>query len=213
MPLARAKSAVLALLAGVDMVLFSHRREAQQEVFDAVRKAVESGRISQERIDQSLARVTALKRRFPLDDPPGLEIVGSKEHRSLARDAARAGTVLIKRGAALPISSSAERISLIEFSSQVHADGRAEQVRVTSFAAAAEPRQPHHRSGGGFRFQSGKPCLAPWPRRTSSSWSRETRTCSRRNCGCAQLICDRAQAAIVICARNPYDAGYDLQRG
>lgn len=55
-------AAVLAIQAGVDVVLVSHTHEKQEEAYWAVVKAVESGKISMERIDQSLARIAQAKK-------------------------------------------------------------------------------------------------------------------------------------------------------
>ena len=64
------ESAVLAVLAGVDMPLFSHTRERQEAAYEAVLAAAQSGRIPQERIDQSLSRIQRLKADFNLSDAP-----------------------------------------------------------------------------------------------------------------------------------------------
>ncbi len=53
---------VLAIEAGVDQLLICHSPSFQQEVFNGLVKAVETGRIQEERIDESLARLTSLKK-------------------------------------------------------------------------------------------------------------------------------------------------------
>jgi beta-N-acetylhexosaminidase len=58
-----AEGAVLAIEAGADMVLVSHTIEHQVQVLGALVEAVQSGRISEERIDASVARILALKDR------------------------------------------------------------------------------------------------------------------------------------------------------
>lgn len=56
-----AEGAVRAIEAGADIVLVSHTLPEQIGAIEAVREAVRSGRISEERIDQSLERILSLK--------------------------------------------------------------------------------------------------------------------------------------------------------
>ena len=63
------EAAVLAVIAGADMVLCCHTRETQQAIRDALVAAAESGRISPARIDASLARIAAAKARWLAPDP------------------------------------------------------------------------------------------------------------------------------------------------
>ena len=58
------EAAVLAVEAGNDLVLVSHTPELQAEAFWAVVNAVRSGRISEDRIDESLARIAQAKRAY-----------------------------------------------------------------------------------------------------------------------------------------------------
>ena len=51
------EAAVLALAAGADMLLVCHTLETQQRMHRAVCEAVRSGRLTQERIEESVARV------------------------------------------------------------------------------------------------------------------------------------------------------------
>jgi len=202
------ESAVLALLAGSDMVLFSHSREFQEEAHDAVLGAALSGRLSEERIDQSLERIQALKRRFSLQEAPPLEIVGSEAHRSLAGDAARAGTVMFKRGKALPLNTSSRRIALIEFSSQQspEASGTGSQSRFASYLSQRIPRVTCYTVDPTADYRANTEVL-------SGTMSRaDTIILVTRNAHMqptqlrlAQDICEVTQKVILICAQNPYD--------
>jgi len=58
------ESAVKAILAGADMILKRHGREANFANLKALREALRDGRISQERVDLSLRRIFALKRKY-----------------------------------------------------------------------------------------------------------------------------------------------------
>lgn len=59
------EGAVRAFKAGADILLVSHREDRQVGVIEALVKAVESGEIAESRIDESLARILALKSRLP----------------------------------------------------------------------------------------------------------------------------------------------------
>nr|BBK60996.1 GH3 beta-N-acetylglucosaminidase [Paenibacillus sp. FPU-7] len=61
------EGAVQAVEAGADLILVSHRYERQKAALDALLAAVESGRISEERIDRSVGRLLALKQRRAVD--------------------------------------------------------------------------------------------------------------------------------------------------
>jgi beta-N-acetylhexosaminidase len=80
------EASVLALLAGADLLLICHTEEPQRLALDAVSRAVRSKRISEARIDESVARILALKRRFlmpyqPADPRSVRETVGRLSHR------------------------------------------------------------------------------------------------------------------------------------
>lgn len=56
-----ARAAVLAVKAGADLVLICHTWERQKEAFDALNAAVESGEISEARLNDAVTRVQKLK--------------------------------------------------------------------------------------------------------------------------------------------------------
>jgi len=110
------ESAVLALLAGADVLL---QPADPRAAIDAIVAAVEQGRVSQERLDQSVRRVLELKRRLglfrrrtvPLDGIT--DAVGTAEHQAIARDVTERSLVLVRdsggvvsrlRGGPQPIS-------------------------------------------------------------------------------------------------------------
>jgi beta-N-acetylhexosaminidase len=55
------EGAVQALIAGADMVMISHRLDRQEEAIHAIAKALETGRLSLERLQEAAARVRALR--------------------------------------------------------------------------------------------------------------------------------------------------------
>lgn len=94
------EAAVRAIEAGVDQVLVSHTFEKQMESYQAILHAVESGRLSVERIDQSVARVLYWKEYLNWDkwavDAAAVKEVGSPEHRALATEIGERVITLVK---------------------------------------------------------------------------------------------------------------------
>lgn len=90
------RAVVMAVGAGVDMVMvpFDFRR-----FIDDVVVSVESGDLGAERVDDAVRRILAVKHAFGLFSdpapPPSLDLVGLKEHRDLAAEAAAASAVLL----------------------------------------------------------------------------------------------------------------------
>ncbi|WP_088831258.1 beta-N-acetylhexosaminidase [Paenibacillus tyrfis] len=94
------EAAVMAVEAGADIVLISHSRELQEGSLDALLEAVRSRRISEERIDASVRRLLALKRkRLAVGAEPheaALRLVGCEAHRETARRISEASVTLVK---------------------------------------------------------------------------------------------------------------------
>jgi beta-N-acetylhexosaminidase len=103
-----ARGAVLALRAGNDLVLVSHRIERQRAALDATMAALASGEIAPERVREAAGRVLALKQRHVswdrLPTSSALEVVGSPPHRDLAAHAFSASTTIVRdQQAQLPL--------------------------------------------------------------------------------------------------------------
>lgn len=64
------EAAVLAVEAGCDLLLVCHGADNLTAARDALLEAVETGRISQERLDESVRRILVLKEQFNLTDAP-----------------------------------------------------------------------------------------------------------------------------------------------
>lgn len=95
------EAAVRALGAGADIALLCHDRAEQVEAIEAILDAVRTGRISRERVDESVGRILRLKERFGLCDPGkylarrSLKTVGSSENRHVALEIARESVTLV----------------------------------------------------------------------------------------------------------------------
>ncbi len=66
--------AVRALEAGCDVLVFSHTYEAVSQAANAIYEAVESGRLTEERIEQSYRRVLRFKEKYGLLSPRPLDV-------------------------------------------------------------------------------------------------------------------------------------------
>ena len=108
------EAAVLAILAGADQVPKSTDTDA---AIAAIKRAVASGRISVERVDSSVARILAAKRRFPAPRPDPEEpyrVVDQPDHRALAAEIARRAITLVRESpGALPLTPSARVVHVV----------------------------------------------------------------------------------------------------
>lgn len=83
-----AESAVLAVMAGCDLLLICHSSDQQVSAIEALIQAVEKGDISETRIDQSVQRIRLMKERFHLGSRKIVlgeikKVVGCDQHRVL----------------------------------------------------------------------------------------------------------------------------------
>ena len=90
------ETVVAAAEAGIDLLLLNHDVAAEEAVVEALSRAILSGRHGIARARASTERVLALRRRLGRGSPPPLEVVGSPEHRTLARRIAEASITLVR---------------------------------------------------------------------------------------------------------------------
>jgi len=109
----RYQSLVTAVNAGVDMVMTPFE---YKDFMSNMQLALSEGDITNERLDDAVRRILTAKFEAGLFDrpeaqPAGLSILGSGEHRALAREAVRKSQVALKNSnMALPLSKSSTRI-------------------------------------------------------------------------------------------------------
>lgn len=102
------EAAVLAVLAGVDMIMLAEEHydhtgaylEKQRVTVNGVINAVRSGRIPMSRIDEAVSRILALKMKAGLFDATSdhhfIQNVGCPENRKIEAQAAEAGVTLVR---------------------------------------------------------------------------------------------------------------------
>lgn len=107
------EAAALALKAGVDMDLGANAYGKN------LVQALSEGLISIETLDKAVANILRLKFRMGLFENPYVspeqakKIVRSPEHKELAREVARQGTILLKNDGLLPLSKNIKSIAVI----------------------------------------------------------------------------------------------------
>ncbi len=147
-----AQAQVLAIQAGCDVLVMPSGLDAARQKshlagvetgVKAIRKAVQSGAISQARLDASVLRVLLAKAQLGLDRKAtialdGLQILGSTAHQKIAERIARKAITLVQdRGPLLPLRS--ERLGIITLTNREGAGafGRASD----EFVPALPPTQ------------------------------------------------------------------------
>jgi len=106
-------SLVIAINAGIDMVMTPF---VYKDFMANMQKALSNGDITKERIDDAVKRILTVKFELGLFDrpeaqPEGLSVIGSNQHRKLAREAVRKSQVLLKnKDFILPLSISLDKI-------------------------------------------------------------------------------------------------------
>lgn len=84
------EAAIGALSAGADIILVCKSYERQKEVRDAVLRAVKDNIITEKRIDESIERITAVKKHFLKETKADLkkinDIVGIGKHQNIAKE-------------------------------------------------------------------------------------------------------------------------------
>ena len=106
-------SLVNSINAGIDMVMTPFE---YKDFMSNMQKALANNDIAKERLDDATRRILTVKFKTGLFDrpkatPEGLSIIGSDQHRELAREAVRKSQVLLKNNnSLLPLSISLEKI-------------------------------------------------------------------------------------------------------
>jgi beta-N-acetylhexosaminidase len=92
----QAVDVLASLEAGVDLLLATADRVAQRRIESTLRRAAEVELLEPERVRRSAARLAGLRRWLGTFEDPGLDVVGSAEHRALARELAARSLTLVR---------------------------------------------------------------------------------------------------------------------
>jgi len=204
------ESAVLAAKAGANVVLFSHTLEHQEAAYDGLLEAARSGRLPMEQVDYSVDRINETKRCFAGLKRPLLTVIRSPSHLETMDRAARAGMVLLRETPGiLPIGPEV-KVALIEFASHLEPEAL-EQGGETMFAAKLRPRLHQLEV---VSMDPSAPTEEQLERAERLAKEEDTMILATRNAhlnptqlDSARRLLDRREPCVLVCLRNPYDAG------
>lgn len=210
------EASVMAIEAGIDIVLISHTFERQYKAMEAVKKAVESGRLTMEQVDRSVLRVLKLKEKRKLAESvtsweEADALVGEEEDLAFARSVSEKSMTLVKdSGTFLPLAAS-ENVLVVAVDPNVATEvdetlatkvtlgtylraglPRMEEVSVTVAPTEEEIKQIMKHAGG---FD--KVVVATYQAVANPSQVEMVR----------KLIADFGDRVGVVAMRSPYDIG------
>ncbi|MBI1280828.1 MAG: beta-N-acetylhexosaminidase [Anaerolineaceae bacterium] len=200
------ETATLGALAGLDLILFSHTRAMQEEAYDGLLASVKDGRVPIEIVEGANQRIAALKAAYPARTPD-LTVIKKPDHLELALKAARAGTVLLQDSGLLPLDKDAV---LVEFASQLDS-GILESGGVSGFAGALHRHFPNIPTIS-LDPDVYDPSAVEQAKQAAQSANVLVLATRSANINPEQLILAKelmnmAKQVILVCLRNPYDAG------
>lgn len=195
------ESAVMAALAGIDAILISHKRERQQEAYEALLEAVHSGRLPLSMIEAANARLAHFKQLY-LKPRADLSAIRSPEHLRLTHEAARATLTVLRKGDALPLQGN---VGVIEFPSFFES-GIVESGGLTGLASQLKARLLEAE----IIIQSAKadPEIAYVMAERVDTLVLVVRNAHLNppHFEIAQEVMKQARRVVLVCLRNPYDA-------
>jgi beta-N-acetylhexosaminidase len=198
-----AESAVLAALASIDAILFSHTREKQEAAYAALLDAAHSGRLPASVIDAANRRLAAFKDAFLLPRAD-LGVIRSADHLALMAEAARAGTMLVRGGTAIPLDAG-RSIGVIEFPSALES-GIGEVDGLTGFSRLLRARVPSAEVVTVTDPRQGEAALALAERADTLILVTRSAHLNADKITLCQRLIDTAQRTALVCLRNPHDA-------
>jgi beta-N-acetylhexosaminidase len=157
-----------------------------------------------------------MKQRFPIEENRlSLEVILSNEHVAVANEAARRGTVLLKKDEAVfPIRPNQGKIGVIEFTSWMES-GIVEEGGITGLIKTLRKHLLDFESVSlrGKETDEARLDLARGVANGADVVILATRNAHlvEEQRGFAQEIIDSAKQVILLCLRNPYDV--DVLRG
>ena len=106
---------ITSINAGIDMVMVSGKGQPYKKFMRLLKESVEEGLIPSSRIDDAVSRILKVKLRNGLFENPlvqndNLQVIGSDDHRKIARQAVRESVVVLKNEKIIPISKESKSI-------------------------------------------------------------------------------------------------------
>lgn len=211
------ESAVIAVLAGQDVVLSSHSFNQDSTLYErlytTLLEATNSGRIPMERIDEANERIARLKARYAITTTPTTTNIGDAGRIAIMDDAARQGIALVHDdGGLLPILTDDSRaIGLVEFGSHLES-GVMEAGGSTAFAEILQAKAPSIASVALKSTPDNNATVLEELQHIITDSDVVILATRNAHLNDAQLdiakqVVDNAKQIILLCLRNPYDAG------
>jgi len=206
------ESAVQAALAGASTILFSHTRDYQEAAYNALIDAAKSGRLPEDTIDYAVSKIHAVKEQFAITGAPSLDAIRQPDRLVIVENAAQAGTVMLKTApGVLPVRpDDARRIALVEFASALES-GILEQGGHTGLAARLRNSLPQIDAVGLNPTRTGDIALTHAQKLVEEA---DLVILATRNAHLvpeqrmiAQQLLEKGKPTVLVCLRNPYDAG------
>jgi beta-N-acetylhexosaminidase len=202
------ESAVLAAIAGANIILFSHTREYQETVYEALLKAAKSGRIPLSNIEYSIQRIKEVKQRYPAHPQPPLTIIRQPSHLETTLKAARAAIVPHRiHPDTIPIDTKASW-ALIEYASHIEQ----EQLTHETSTQLAQILKKQIQNLQTIWLDPKNPTPEQLTKAKQLTDSTQYTILATRNTHItpnqlktAEKLLERTD--ILLCLRNPYDAG------
>ncbi|MGI6632508.1 MAG: glycoside hydrolase family 3 protein [Bacillota bacterium] len=212
-----ARGAILALLAGADMLLLSHTVEYQREAYFGLIEAVRAGEVPQSRLDEAVKRVLTLKRalRIPNALPP--DAADGAELRGLSSESHRRSITIVRdEGDSLPLrpSRAVAVVSAVNAAPLVETLETA-RIRVSSYGMYQSPATGGPPGAGSAGILDPEDAIASAAEGlpqveapngsdtvillTDNAWK------DSKQAAVAQSILKDRPDAIVIALRDPYD--------
>lgn len=195
------ESAVLAALAGIDSILFSHTPARQEAAYEALLAAAQSGRLPLDVIEMANLHLEVFRQTY-LKPRGDLSVIRAPEHLAIAREAARAGVTLVKRGEALPLPDGT--VGVVEFPSALES-GIVESGGLTGFARRFRERLPKAEVAIWRRSTSGE-AMALARRVGTLVLATRSAHLNPDQLAAARSLIAHARRTVVVALRNPYDA-------
>ncbi len=199
------ESAVLAVLASIDNLLVSHTRPAQEQAYEAVLEALNSGRITEAMLSESLRRRQYLLAQFAITHTPSTEGIRQPENLATMRLIARDSISLI--GEHTKIDLHQPHVAFIEFvsalDSEVMEQGGQSGIRKCFFNEGySSPMVSLKPYGQDPQFENA--LMLAKRAQTTVIATRNAHLLPEQAQRASQLA-EASQTVIHLCLRNPYD--------
>lgn len=204
------ESAVLGILAGLDVLFFSHTQAYQAEAFEAILNAVRNGRISESRLDEAIARIDRMLAAYPVSAPDVTQIRQAAHLQVMQQAAEQSLTLLESVPDTLPLEiAPGERLGVVEFGG-IQDTQAIESGTATTFIHLLQQQQWTFES---VALHPVKATEGDYEQAEALAQNSDVLLIATRNAHLyphelklTQHLINQSRRVIVLCLANPYDA-------